>query len=253
MQNNYLQQIGEQNLALDTYKKRLENAKSYVRKAFSACKNPYLSISGGKDSVALAGIVDNVAKELNRDFVLWGHVSDASFPGTVETMQETAKIINRKLIIDESPVSAFDVINPKEIKQFGKKGYFFSAIERWVNKSGCDLAFVGVRANESARRMKACRVNGHLFETTVPTKQLICHPLIWFSTEDVCSAIIQYGLPFHPVYARKHPSGDITKIRLGYITAKDLLHMGSAVFLKINYPELFFKLAKVYPQVKNYV
>lgn len=46
------------------------------------------------------------------------------------------------------------------VKQFGKQGYFFDAIENCINTYNRNLSFIGVRAYESKRRMKAVKAHG---------------------------------------------------------------------------------------------
>lgn len=253
-QNVDLVKMGEVAARLPSFQKKEENAKEAVREAFARCKNPYLAISGGKDSVAMAGLVNEVAKELGRDFAMWAHLSDASFPGTEETIKATAEKLGREVILDWSPVSAFDVVGQGSKKQFGKHGYFFDAIKNFVETEKKDLAFIGVRAYESGRRMKAVRVHGMNFESTVPTYCKICYPLAWYKLEDVAATIVKYSLPIHPIYSKKWVSVyNNAWIRLGYATATDMLNKGTAVFLKLNYPEIYQKLEQAYPEVKNYI
>jgi 3'-phosphoadenosine 5'-phosphosulfate sulfotransferase (PAPS reductase)/FAD synthetase len=237
--------------------KKFETACYYVEKAFKISKNPYLAISGGKDSIAMVGVVEEVAKRIGREYTLWGHISDASFPGTIETIEAVKTITDRKLIIDASERSAFEVLREKvEIntqfdKQFGKKGYFFEAIKNNIINNDFDLAFVGVRAYESKRRMKAVKAHGHLFVSNVPIHCNVCYPLAWFKLEDVGAVIEKYNLPIHPIYSKKGVNS-VQGIRLGYLTATDLLHKGTATFIKLNYPEMFEKLIDVMPEIKNY-
>ena len=218
--------------------------------AFSLDERAYVAISGGKDSVALAGVVDEAARKAGRDFVLWAHVSDASFPGTVETIRATAERLGRRLVLDESPVSAFDVVGKQSRQAFGKTGYFFDAIRRFVEGEDRRLAFVGVRADESKRRRNACRTQGQIFRSNTPCRHTKCLPLAWFTIQDVAAAIMHYGLPIHPIYGKI--SLDNKAIRLGYVTALDLAHKGTVAFLKLNYPELYNKLVAVYPEVSRY-
>lgn len=235
------------------FKEAISKAEDFVLQAFRACNTPCLNLSAGKDSVAMLAIVDTVAKRINRQYTIWSHVSDASFPETENIINECAVITKRRTILDRSPVSAFDLISQKRYEQqFGKKGVFFDAIRKNVSENNFDLCFVGVRADESKRRLKACRVHGHLFETKVPCKQLISYPLIWMKTDFVFAAIISNNYPLHPIYNMKHEKG-YSKIRLGYVTAKDLTHMGTVVFLKRNYPEIFNKLSSAYPIIRTYV
>ncbi len=245
-------EIGEVAMQLSSFKKKEDRAKQSIKDAFNRCENPYMAISGGKDSVAMAGLVNEVAKEMDRDFVLWGHLSDASFPATEEVIKLTGEKIGRKVIIDWSPVSAFDVVGRGSEVLFGKQGYFFDAIKNFVETEKKDLAFIGVRAYESKRRMKAVKVHGMNFESNVPTYCKICYPLAWYKLEDVAASIVKYDMPVHPIYFKKCID-KTTWIRLGYVTATDLLNKGTAVFLKLNYPEMYRKLAEAYPEVKNYV
>lgn len=47
--------------------------------------------------------------------------------------------------------------------------------------------------------------------------------------------------------------GEESFIRLGYITSRDLLNKGTAVFLRINYPDEFNRLAAAYPEIRLWV
>lgn len=243
--------IGPLHATTREFASRLKRAARFVEEALSQCSSPYMSISGGKDSIAMLGLVATVARAQGRDIEAWAHVSDASFPGTVETITQACATMGVRLMLDESPVSAWDVVGTQSDKRFGKEGYFFTAIRNWLESSKHDLAFVGVRAAESKRRRKAAKAHGHIFETSVPSTHKQCHPLQWWGIEDVAAAIHIYGLPIHPIY-RKKPCGTMP-IRLGYMTSLDLTEMGSAIFLRTNYPEHFARLAEIKPEIRRYV
>lgn len=230
------------------YRRARDRAVNAAINGFEVSKTPYLSLSGGKDSVAMLGVVESAAQLTGRDYTIWAHVSDASFPGTTDTIKECAIRVGRRLVIDKSPVSAFDVVGTGSTQRFGKKGYFFNAISR--NSADHDLAFVGVRAAESKRRMAACRAHGTLFKSEVPVYHLKCQPISWFSIWDVAAAIHESGLPIHPIYD-KHPT-DIGCIRLSYITALDLIEKGTVVFLRRNYPKMFQRLCEAYPKARQF-
>lgn len=230
----------------DWYRGRRERAKAKIRQAFEWSAFPYLALSGGKDSVAMLGLVNDVARKMDRDFLCWLHVSDASFPGTEETAVEACYRAGRKLVIDRSPVSAFEVIGKQSRQKFGKKGYFFDSVDRMAEEH--DMVFVGVRAAESKRRREACQHQGMIFKSGKIWK---CHPLAYFSIEDVAAAIYEYRMPIHPIYS-KLQAGSLP-IRLGYATALDLVEKGTVVFLRANYPELFRKLVEACPDVRRYL
>lgn len=245
--NINLREVGAIHKLTPQFKQRLAQAKRYAKAAFGKSQCPYLSLSGGKDSAAMLGVVDEVARECDREYDIWGHISDASFPGTVETIQACAEHVERRLILDESPVSAFDVIGQQSCQRFGKQGYFFEAIKRQCEHY--DLAFVGVRAHESTRRMKAARVHGALFQTRTPAPHWKCQPLIWWTIQDVAAALVYYDLPIHPIY-KKFPT-DTAAIRLGYATALDLVEKGTVIFLRKNYPALYQRLVQAVPSLRR--
>lgn len=229
-----------------SFTRALERAKVYTRQGFARCSRPYIAISGGKDSVAMLAIVSEVWREEfpEKDFTAWIHVSDASFPGTIETARAACEKCGVPLIVDESPVSAFSVMEAGSRARFGKKGFLFSAVESLI-RSGRDAAFVGVRGPESHRRMKAALAKGPIFETTVPAPHLKIQPILWFSVEDVAATLARYEMPIHPIYSKIPVNG--RPIRLGYVTQKDLREEGVSLFIQRNYPELWNRLELARP------
>lgn len=241
------------------YAQKRDYAINVAEDALRESERAYVSVSGGKDSVVCACIVDAAARRLDVDFVLWAHISDASFPGTLGTCELLAKRLNRKLVIDRSPISAYDALKNPQKRAFGKSGYFFSAIQHWVETSKCDLCFTGVRAYESQRRMTAAKMHGTTFHSDVAGDITVCNPITWFRLEDVAAAIVEYGAPLHPIYSKwsnkteRNKFGEDGFIRLGYITSRDLLNIGTAQFIRINYPEQWQKLCEAYPEIRSYI
>jgi 3'-phosphoadenosine 5'-phosphosulfate sulfotransferase (PAPS reductase)/FAD synthetase len=245
------------------YFKKWQKSKQVIREQLEKLDKPYICLSAGKDSVAMAFIVAEVIKEMNYtgDIFLWAHTSDASFPGTIETLQKVSEKTRIRLVISESPVSAFKVVSKKtadDVKKFGKQGYFFNAIKECIEEYNRNLAFIGVRAYESRRRMRAVKAHGMAFTSNVPIFCNICYPLAWFKLEDVAATISMYDAPMHPIYSKmdtrlNYNTKDEGWIRLGYITARDLMERGTIVFIKKNYPEQYEKLVKTFPEVKGYV
>lgn len=242
------------------YRRKREKAIETAMAALENSRKAYVSISGGKDSVVCACIVDEAARRIGYSGLsLWVHVSDASFPGTEETCAALATQLDRPLTVDRSAGSAYDALHKKERRAFGKTGVFFDAIRAWNQASGCDLGFTGVRAYESMRRMSAAKAHGSIFETSVAGKIMMCNPITWFRLEDVAAALVEYDAPIHPIYRKtpirtdRNKFGEDGFIRLGYITSRDLLNTGTAVFIRLNYPEQWQKLCSVWPEIKTYV
>lgn len=249
--------VGRIRSKMSVYRRRKEKALEVCVKAFENAHSPYLALSGGKDSVAMSFIVDDAARMCGEEFRMWTHLSDASFPGTMETCEAVTKKLNRPLDLDICRTSAFDFLQNKQKAAFGKSGVFFDAVRKYAENK--DLAFVGVRAMESRRRRRAANIHGPLFYSESMGEVTVCHPLLYFSLEDVAAALYEYNAPIHPIYKKTsldlgvNSQGEENFIRLSYLTSKDLLNKGTALFIKLNYPEQFSKLCKAWPEIRTYI
>ena len=237
------------------FKNKLNKAIELSEEQLNAHESPYVAVSGGKDSGVLAYVVNEAAKRAGKDYRIWSHVSDASFPGTVETINKIAENLGRKVDFYESEFSAVETLKENvERRKFGKSGIFYDSIRAYAKDK--DLSFVGVRAFESKRRMKAAKIKGQTFRSESMGSVNICYPLLWFRLEDVAAATVMYNIPLHPIYGMqpldmgKNANGEDYFIRLGYVTSRDLLDKGTAVFLKVNYPDVYARLEKFYPDIK---
>lgn len=249
---------GEIRKKMSDYKDKRDKAIETAIHALKSHKKAYVSVSGGKDSVVCACVADVAARAVCKEIVLWAHVSDASFPGTEETITSLAEKLGRDVVISRSAGSAFDALANPERRAFGKTGVFFDSIRAWVRESGCDLCFTGVRAYESKRRMQAAKCHGSEFSSKVGGGADVCNPITWFRLEDVAAALVDFDAPIHPIYRKfaigtsKNRFGEDGFIRLGYITSRDLINKGTAVFLRYNYPDQWQKLCEAWPEIKNF-
>ncbi len=96
--DDFLRQ-GEIRRKMQSYIDKREKAVAVAADAIASHQKAYVSVSGGKDSVVCACIADEAARRAGRELVLWAHVSDASFPGTEETIVALADQLGRELEI----------------------------------------------------------------------------------------------------------------------------------------------------------
>lgn len=249
-------ECGRLRLKMESYRRKKQKSIDLCAKCLMSHKSPYVSLSGGKDSVAMAFIVNEAANIAEKDFTIWTHLSDASFPGTEETCLNVAKRLNRKIDIDRCDQSAFDFLTMDRKQAFGKTGVFFTAIREYAKSK--DLSFVGVRANESKRRMQAAKAHGASFHSRSMGDCDVINPLQWFDIYDVAAALVEYDAPIHPIYQKRsvdvgnNANGEPYFVRLSYITSKDLWEKGTLTFLRINYPDLYNKLISRLPDAARY-
>lgn len=250
-------EIGRVRSKMKSYQAKKEKAIECCAGVLEQSSAPYAALSGGKDSVAMCFLLDEAARKTGKGYRIWAHVSDASFPGTAETIKETAQRVGRPLDLDVSEQSAFEALKNEERAAFGKTGVFFDAVRKYAKEK--DAVFVGVRASESRRRARAAKTHGQVFESRSMGRVTVCHPLLWFQVYDVAAVLSEYGAPIHPIYYKtqievgKNSEGEERFIRLSYITSRDLLNKGTAVFLKYNYPAEYAKLCEAWPEIRRYV
>lgn len=248
--------IGKIQTKMNSYKSKKKKAIEICCDVFEKYKNPYIALSGGKDSAAMCFIVDEAARICGKNYRIWSHLSDASFPGTKEICTEIAERLNQPIDLYECPFSAFEAIKNPQKQAFGKTGTYFDTVRQYAADK--DLCFVGVRAGESKRRHKSAMVHGQVFYSKSMGDCTVCHPLLWFNLYDIAAAMYEYNVPIHPIYYKtsidlgKNSEGEERFIRLSYITSRDLLNKGTALFLKINYPNEYCKLAEVYPEIRRW-
>lgn len=247
-------EIGELYCKSPRFLSKLQVAINLCEKELENHCSPYVALSGGKDSGVLAYVVNEAAKRVGRDYSIWSHVSDASFPGTVETVDKIAETLGRTVDYYESSCSAMGTLaERRQQRKFGKSGVFYDSVRAYARDK--DLSFVGVRAFESKRRMKVAKIKGQVFHSKSMGDIDVCYPLLWFKLEDIAAATVLFDVPLHPIYDKqpvdmgKNANGEDYFIRLGYITSRDLLDKGTAVFLKLNYPDIFAKLQAVYHDI----
>lgn len=249
-------ECGKLRSALKSYKIKKQKAIKKCIEEFKTHKNPYVALSGGKDSVAMAFIVNEAANQAGKEYRLWVHLSDASFPGTEEICAKVSEMTGRVLDISRCKHSAFDNLNVDSVSKFGKEGVFFFEVKRYAKNK--DLAFVGVRAAESKRRMNAAQNHGMVFHSASMGDIDIVNPLQWFDIYDVAATLVEYSAPIHPIYKKmsvdkgNNCNGEPYFIRLSYATSKDLWDKGTLTFIKINYPDIYSKMVKKCPDISRF-
>lgn len=241
-------QRGRLNLKLSSFRNKLRKAKEEIERVLTQYEKPYLACSGGKDSMAMMYLVHDVAKKMNKSFVVWSHLSNASFPGTYETIKKGVETLGLEWVVDSNQ-DAYKYLKRGQMAKFGKGGVFYSKIREFAKDY--DLAFVGTRAYESLRRMRSIKIKGMTFYSKSMGDVTVCCPLAWMTLNDVASLVVMYDVPMHPIYSKHdfegtyNENGEPHWIRLGYTTARDLRDRGFAQFLKLNYPDIYNEIKEI--------
>jgi phosphoadenosine phosphosulfate reductase len=243
------------NAEMNTYKSRLKQATVQIHRAFEISKCWYVAWSGGKDSTVLAHLVSR----LYPGTVIWSEKDDCDFPGELEYVKNTAKRFdwNLELTIPEeslwAEVAKGGLKLCEDIHSRGKAfsdDFFYAAIEKQEQKHAG--VFLGLRGEESRGRYMNFKQRGFIYQRK--NGKYTCIPLAKWSGIDIFSYLITNEIPIFDIYYKtKFHEDDPTRIRKSWVLPGSHARKGYCAWLRYYYPEIFLKLAAIYPKVKSYV
>lgn len=251
-------------------------------------KRLFCSLSGGKDSGAMAGVI---AEAGLLDDVPMVHAHSAlNFPDTLEVVNATAEILDADLEIIE-PDGLDDHV--RDIcKRFGTPppqpsihGYdeldllrcfpgaidITDAMSRVYNvcsagnqlvahtyAEGFDGSYVGIRAAESKGRRAFAKYRGTSHQHVTDGKWVFA-PLIHWSSDDVMAMLVSRELPIHPYYRRAWEAfpaaaaGSPADMRVDLMIVGGYAgsHGAHALIARV-YPEMWRRLCAIRPELRRY-
>lgn len=271
------------------YLQRVSTAVDFFQRTSSKYTKLFCALSGGKDSVAMAGVM---AKAGLADKVPLMHATCAfNLPDTLDIVERVAEKLDMDLDIEAPDNLDYHVENIHRkwggdtVMVVPRDGYtewdllravhahkdvtdksicndVFCAISAgnmgvsYMYANGFDGVYLGIRADESRARAARAKFFGkdhkHIDETVS-----LC-PLLSWSSDDVYTFIHAENLPLHPYYRAAYESSktesDPGRIRVDLaITPDSIASRGSMATLRSVYREHFEKLAAVRPELKGYV
>jgi 3'-phosphoadenosine 5'-phosphosulfate sulfotransferase (PAPS reductase)/FAD synthetase len=176
----------------DEYCGRIEAAKKTITEALSRAKKPYVAFSGGKDSTVMLSMALGFNPMIQVEHWYFG---EYYFPRELEeeVLRIARKVGSRNLRVDTSE-------KYNSSKRSSKNIFFpafFGGVQKDLIRQGYDLALIGLRAQESAKRrrktLEPIRWNGVMWE---------CYPLQSLTARDVWAYIITNNLPYCSHYDR---------------------------------------------------
>lgn len=267
------------------YKRRVETAE---RVALSGANRGKLfcSLSGGKDSAAMAAILEQAGLAETVPLV-YAH-SRLNFPDTPATVEAIADRLNMELrVIEPDSIDkqiddacrAYGTVKPqpsvggyteidllaaipkdKDITDCLKYVYRACAagnmLVAYTYEEGFDGSFVGLRAEESSGRERYARYHGSVHRSRIDGKFVVC-PLLGWTGMDVMAYVQAREIPLHPFYRAAYESGlcdeDPDKLRVDLtITPGFISAHGAIALIARVYPDFFRELVAVRPELRTY-
>lgn len=180
---------------LRTFQFLVERTMGLIDTALADARQPYVAISGGKDSTVLLHLVRQVAPTIT---AIWSD-DELEHEETVAFLLLQAPLVVRGHATHEGWFTAW-TDEPFWREPVPGSIAIPGLSAPWSVTAGYDLVFLGLRRAESARRRLAITANGRRFRGV--EGQWRCSPLADWTTDDIWAYIASRDLDYNPVYDR---------------------------------------------------
>lgn len=239
------------------HQKKVEKTRELIKGVLVRHKKPYIACSTGKDSLVMLHLIYEIDPGVDVMF----HDSGVELPESYEQIKKIEENWGIDLKIVKSPVNVLQRYKEKDgIFHGGNADIAFSEamgkpIKEWAQKGGYDLAFIGLRQEESTpRRIMLCKHGQYFYCKTYEIHE--CFPLSFWKKEDVWAYIFAHH-PLenliHPAYYKDRLVKDPGDIRISWYCDPTAARFGQFLWLKMYYPDIFRKLKDMFPEIMTYV
>jgi len=227
---------------------RVNQARLFVTDWFGKCKRPYISFSGGKDSLAALHLVRE--QDPSCPAVYWD--ADCAFPEVEDLIKQTphcTKYPCAEPFLDT--LARFGLHAGQDLENETMKTTVYTPVSAYIAETGVDGAAYGLRMAESrGRRMNGLTKGAVFFAKGYGVT--MCQPVFQWSYDDVWAYIVSKNVPYCGTYDRMWDMPEKEQ-RISYWAGESNRQNGRWVWLKRNYPDLFNRFAARFPEARAYV
>jgi len=185
------------------HKIRVEEAQRIIKEALRQYQKPYVAFSGGKDSTCVLHLVLEQKPDV---MVLHWDYGPYYIPRWLEKefIENAQKIGTKSIRVETS--TEYLWLGRKAVNVLGRE--YMGRLIPALKKEGYDLAFVGLRKEESLKRKR--RISRGESVGEIPE----CWPVQNWTWQDVWAYIFSHDLPYASVYDIYAPVVGWDKVRL---------------------------------------
>ena len=222
------------------FQNRIHASLAVITEFLQTAQNPYIAVSGGKDSSVLLHLCRQIRPELDAvhlDF-------RTAFPETL-ALFETYE--NLKFISVGDRLQMLETGGMHDTSEMGKLRNFTP--ER-IRKHGYDGFFYGLRIEESAKRRKHYATRGFCFQRKDGIH--ICQPLAKWQYADIWAYLVKNELPYNALYDLMWDRPEHEQRVADFALVKEA-NRGTIAQLKRTHPHLFNKIVKKTKEFREYL
>lgn len=248
----------------EKFARRLDLAVKEVQAHDRQVAGMFAGCSGGKDSCAVAGIL-SYAGLLDKVPLVYCH-TELDTPGSSETVEALADVLNADLDVVESPLDIWDWLRAAKFAQGNLIDFMnyklflhrFSSVNLSVAhmyETGASGVFLGLRTEESHGRRMNRAIRGKLYRGLDGTWK--SQPIVDWEARDVFALAVSMRLPVHPYYRlaleRLGVSPESPGSRVGCMMPEETAVQWPVLSpLKVLYPDLWLRLRQARPELERW-
>jgi len=224
------------------YSKRIREAEKIIQHALSQSRNPAIALSGGKDSVAMAGLVLKYCKPI----IIWND-SGLELPDSKNVVFSIAATYGLKVVIAEGcAMDEAEQVGRGELSRTNRRvmmsiDTITEPVKKVIKENNIDLEFVGLRKKESINRRMLLSQYGPIHESK-KWETVIAWPMMNWEGKDCLAYICENDLPIHQEYLE---SDNPAESRVSWVFDKTREAPAETEKIKRRHPDIYRRLREV--------
>jgi len=226
------------------FQNKVKRSLEIIDEFFTQCKNPCVSISGGKDST----VIMDLSRKIKKNVKMVSEKDDMDFPEELEYMENLKKKYSLNLDIISPSVKLWDIIKNYDFLEdvHGKntnfsKEFFYKILKEHKEKHNIDGIVLGLRAEESKGRRYNFKKRGFIYWNET-LQEMVCQPIAHWTGKDIFAYLFKYEIPILDVYFKTLFVDSPEDIRKAWVLPSGQSSQGSVSWLKYYYPLIYQKL-----------